>query len=68
VKITRIIKHYNIKSRFSIRIARLKNCMQNAENQRQILYNILFRNEQSKRNRQSEDETLFAKLLQLSAK
>ncbi len=42
--------------------------MQNAENQRQILYNILFRNEQSKRNRQSEDETLFAKLLQLSAK
>jgi hypothetical protein len=65
MKITRILKYYYIRSRISICFTRIKNRVSHIANQHKTLNRISFRDEWSKRDRQSKNESLFTKLLQL---
>jgi hypothetical protein len=68
MKIARIIKYDSIKSRITIYFTRVKSDLSNIRNKCQIVDRVLFKNRWSKRDRKSKNETIFAYLLQLSAR
>jgi hypothetical protein len=68
MKVTRIFKYYCIRSRISICVICMKNRVSHFANQRKTFNRISFRDEWTKRDRQSKNETLFTQLLQLLIK